>query len=92
MNKRKLDRAINLYHYIEYLKGNLECIKHYENNKITSSFEIILWRDNDAGIDHKIKLEYYTNSKEQLKNDIINMIKIDLIRDIQQAEKEFKEL
>lgn len=92
MTNKKLERANNLKEYIEFLKKNLECIRDYEKNKDTCPFEISLWQNHDTGVIHKIKLEYYPTTKTKLKNDIINMIKIDLINDIQKAEKEFKEL
>ena len=86
MTKEKLSKATELSRHIHYKKEDLKDIKYYEDHYSDYPFQLKLMRTKD-GI-----FSYIDIYDEDLKKEIINLVKIHFIADIQKSEKELEQL
>lgn len=86
MTKDKLNKAQEINRHIHYKKEDLKEIKYYEENFSKYPFQLKLMRTKDN------IFSYIDISDEDLKKEILNLVKIHFITDIQKSEREFEEL
>ena len=82
----KLSKATELSRHIHYKKEDLKDIKYYEDHYSDYPFQLKLMRTKDG------VFSYIDIYDEDLKKEIINLVKIHFIADIQKSEKELEQL
>lgn len=86
MTKETLLKAQELNRHIHFRKEDLKNIKYYEDKYSDYPFQLKLLRTNDKIFSC---IDIYD---EDLKKEILNLVKIRIIADIQKSEKEIEEL
>ena len=86
MTNETLLKAQELNRHIHYRKEDLKDIKYYEDNYSSYPFQLKLLRTKDN------IFSYIDVYDEDLKKEILNLVKIRFIADIQKSEKEIEEL
>lgn len=86
MTKEKLLKATELNRHIHYRKEDLKDIKKYEGKYSDYPFQLKL------PVTSNEVCSYIDIFDEELKKEILNLVKIHFISDIQKSEKELEEL
>jgi hypothetical protein len=86
MTKEELLKATELNRHINYRKEDLKDIKKYEDKYSDYPFQLKLPMSS-SGV-----CSYIDIFDEELKKEILNLVKIHFISDIQKSEKELEQL
>lgn len=86
MTREKLLKATELSRHIHYRTEDLKDIKYYEDIYSDCPFQLKLKRTSDG------VFSFIDIFDEELKKEILNLVKIHFISEIQKSEKELEQL
>ena len=90
MNQKSFNRAQQLYDIIRITQGDIKGIKNYEQRYYNKGVPLVLkvpWAIGVCNVDHDITI----TDREHIR-EILNYIKIQCVKTIQDAEKELETL